>query len=330
MPKPPTHVSIQAPARLHLGFIDISGASGRKFGSIGVAIEDIATRLTVYPSQTPHAYGPSAEKALAALKKLEAALQPPGSAAIEIESAIPEHVGLGSGTQMALAIGTALIRLYGLPITPRALAPLIERGARSGIGLASFEQGGLIVDGGRGPDTVSPPVVARLPIPQEWRFLLVFDSRGQGLHGTPEINAFRALPPFPEHEAARLSHLILMQTLPALAENQIGAFGAGITEIQRSVGDYFAPAQGGRFTSQDVAAALTWLETQGAVGLGQSSWGPTGFCLAASESEAQRLVEAARKLDAGTHLEFVIARPRNRGADVRLAAPLADAHPAHA
>lgn len=330
MPKPSPRIRVHAPARLHLGFIDISGTFGRRFGSIGVAIEDISTRLNLWPSREPRVVGPSAEKALAILEKLEAALSLPGSATVEIESAIPEHVGLGSGTQMALALGSALIRAYGLPLTPRDLAPLIERGARSGIGLASFEQGGLIVDGGRGPQTVSPPVIARLPIPEDWRFILVFDSRGQGLHGSQEIDAFRALPPFPEHEAARLSHLILMQTLPALAENRLETFGAGITEIQRSVGDYFAPAQGGRFTSPDVAAALQWLATQGAVGVGQSSWGPTGFCLVASEREAQRLAAATGAPDIAAYLDFKIARPRNRGADVTLAIPAAEPDPAQA
>ncbi|AAU91102.1 putative kinase, GHMP family [Methylococcus capsulatus str. Bath] len=319
MPKPSPRVRVHAPARLHLGFIDISGTFGRRFGSIGVAIDDIATRLSLWPSREPRAAGPSAEKALAILEKIEAALSLPGSATVEIESAIPEHVGLGSGTQMALALGSAIIRAYGLPLTPRDLAPLIERGARSGIGLASFEQGGLIVDGGRGPETLSPPVVARLPVPEDWRFILVFDSRGQGLHGKQEIDAFQTLPPFPEQDAARLSHLILMQTLPALAEQRLETFGAGIAEIQRSVGDYFAPAQGGRFTSPGVAAALDWLATQGAVGIGQSSWGPTGFCLVASEPEARRLAAAAANRNIAAHLDFRIARPRNRGADVTLA-----------
>jgi beta-RFAP synthase len=330
MPKPSSRVCVHAPARLHLGFIDISGTFGRRFGSIGVAIEDIATRLSLWPSRLPRAFGPSAEKALAILEKLEAALSLPGSATVEIESAIPEHVGLGSGTQMALALGSALIRAYGLPLAPRDLAPRIERGARSGIGLASFEQGGLIVDGGRGPETVSPPVIARLPVPEDWRFILVFDSRGQGLHGKQEVDAFRTLPPFPEQEAARLSHLILMQTLPALAERRIETFGAGIAEIQRSVGDYFAPAQGGRFTSPGVAAALDWLGAQGAVGIGQSSWGPTGFCLVASEQEAQRLAAAAGALETAAYLDFKIARPRNRGAEVMLAIPAAEPDPVQA
>ncbi|MDP3904770.1 MAG: GHMP kinase, partial [Methylococcaceae bacterium] len=38
-------VSVTAPASLHMGFIDLSGSLGRHFGSIGVALNEINTRL---------------------------------------------------------------------------------------------------------------------------------------------------------------------------------------------------------------------------------------------------------------------------------------------
>lgn len=318
MSKPFSSVSVLAPARLHLGFIDISGTSGRRFGSIGVAIEKVATRVVLRPAVTPGARGPSAARARVILERLGAALDLPGSAAAVIESAIPEHIGLGSGTQMALALGTALLRLYGREAPMADLVQVLSRGVRSGIGLATFERGGLIVDGGHGPNTLIPPVIARLPLPDSWRFILVFDRRGQGLHGKQEIEAFRDLPPFPAQEAARLSHLTLMQALPAVAEADLPRFGAAITEIQRAVGDYFAPAQGGRFASPDVAAALAWFGERGAVGIGQSSWGPTGFCLVESEDRAAELVAAAKVRHASPHIEFLVTAARNRGAEVAI------------
>jgi predicted sugar kinase len=33
----PNKITVIAPARLHMGFIDLSGSLGRHFGSIGVA-----------------------------------------------------------------------------------------------------------------------------------------------------------------------------------------------------------------------------------------------------------------------------------------------------
>ena len=76
---------------------------------------------------------------------------------------------------------------------------------------------------------------------------------------------------------------MLMQALPALVERDIEGFGDAIGELQRITGDYFSPAQGGRFSSRAVAEALAWLESQGIAGVGQSSWGPTGFAIMAGE-----------------------------------------------
>lgn len=308
-----------APARLHMGFLDLGGSLGRRFGSIGVGVNEIATRLSMMPSDRLTAHGPGADRVVAAVSKFVSALEQDFAVEIRIEDAIPGHIGLGSGTQLELAVGMALSRLYGLDLAVRDLAPLVERGARSGIGIAVFEQGGLVVDGGRGENTVIPPVVARLEFPGDWRLILVLDERDLGLHGKDEIEAFRALPVFPAKEAEHLCHLLLMKGLPALVERDIRGFGEVIAELQRSVGDYFAPAQGGRFTSADVANALAFLEAHGAVGIGQSSWGPTGFCLVENATHGETLVTAARRRFAGTAgLRFLLATPRNKGADVML------------
>ena len=313
-------VTVVAPARLHMGFIDLGGSLGRRFGSIGVGVNEIVTRLSIAPAEELQAEGPCAERAMKAARRFAENLGIHDRVAIRIHEAIPEHIGLGSGTQLALAVGAGLARYHGLDLSVRDIARTTGRGARSGIGIAVFEQGGLILDGGRGPDTIIPPVIARMEIPPEWRFILVFDERGQGLHGRQEIEAFKTLQPFPTSETARLCHLLLMRALPALAEGDIVGFGAVITELQNSVGDYFAPAQGGRFTSPEVGEALAWLGARGAVGLGQSSWGPTGFCLVESAARASRLIDSVCGRYAG--LSFISASARNRGADILPAAGL--------
>ena len=38
-------VSVRAPGRLHLGFLDPSGSLGRRFGSIGLVIDGFETEL---------------------------------------------------------------------------------------------------------------------------------------------------------------------------------------------------------------------------------------------------------------------------------------------
>jgi len=300
-----------------MGFIDLSGSLDRHFGSIGVALNEHATRLSVTSAERRTIIGPSAERADKCLTLLCQALKVSDKLAITIEAAIPEHVGLGSGTQMALAIGTALNAFYGLGLSVRDIASVMERGLRSGIGIGVFELGGLVVDGGRGEKTVTPPVLVHLDIPSTWRFILVLDQRGQGLHGQQEIQAFKELPPFPQQEAARLCYLLLMQGLPAVAENDLIKFGEVITQLQRSVGEHFASAQGGVFTSSEVAEVMDWLAQQGAVAIGQTSWGPTGFCAIDGVALAEAItLEATQKFAYFDNLCFITASARNNGGEV--------------
>ena len=39
-------MNVKAPARLHLGFLDMHGGLGRKFGSIGLAVKGVETSIT--------------------------------------------------------------------------------------------------------------------------------------------------------------------------------------------------------------------------------------------------------------------------------------------
>lgn len=307
-----SRIRVTTTARLHMGFIDLHGGLGRRFGSIGLSLENPATRLEASFAETLTASGPNAERVLACARDFAAAAGLAGGAHIEVAQAIPEHAGLGSGTQLGLAVGMALARLYGLDLSVREIAMLTGRGRRSGIGVGAFEQGGLLVDGGRGPDTQVPPIVARMDFPEQWLVLLVFDSAAQGVHGQAEIRAFGELPEFPAAQAAHIARLILMQALPAVAEQNLQAFGEAISTLQQMVGEHFAPAQGGGlYISRRVADAMDWLKAQGVACFGQSSWGPTGFAVVAGEGEASRLAEQLQKQQPDLHIE--ICRARNQG-----------------
>lgn len=307
-------VRLEAPARLHLGFIDVSGSLGRRFGSVGLTLEEFSALLELRRADRFEAVGPDAERASTYLRRLLDDHDPPTSVALRVHRAIPEHVGLGSGTQLALAIGKAFGALFDISLSVAALAARLDRGARSGIGIGAFEQGGFVVDGGRGAAGGYPPVISRMPFPTSWRVLLAFDRARQGLFGEAERAAFRALQAFPQARAAHLAHLVLMRLMPALVEEDFASFGDAIGEIQRSVGDYFAAAQGGRFISPAVGELLAWLESKGIVGVGQTSWGPTGFAIVDSEVRAHALLlEARDRFGQRAGLDLAVVRARNRG-----------------
>jgi len=310
-------VKVAATARLHLGFLDMNGGLGRKFGGLGLALDAPATRLTLAPAAHNGVEGPEKARAAQLLEKAQAALAPQARHALTIHEAIPAHSGFGSGTQLALAIAAALRRLEDLPQDAAADAALMSRGARSGLGAGLFVTGGLVVDGGRGAETQTPPVIARANFPEEWRVILISDPKAVGLHGADEREAFVALPPSSAAESGELCRLVLMQALPALSERALAPFGAAVARIQEIVGDYFAPKQGGRrFTSAKVEDAVGRLTRAGATGGGQTSWGPTGFVFVESDAAAQRIVSAVDREARADGLAISIHKGLNHGATI--------------
>jgi beta-ribofuranosylaminobenzene 5'-phosphate synthase len=308
-------LTVTAPARLHLGFLDLNGSLGRRYGSLGLSVDDPATELTVAHANTFGSTGPERDRALKAAERYGAHFAPGKAFKVDVKRAIPAHAGLGSGTQLALAIGTAIIRLENKDHRAHDLGELVERGARSAIGITAFEQGGFIIDGGRGEANHPPPLLVRVPFPEDWRVILVLDPRETGVHGEKETKAFKALPVFPETAAGHLCRLTLMQLLPGLAETDLQAFGSALSEIQHVVGDHFAAAQGGTpWSSPAVGRIVKKLGEAGATGLGQSSWGPTGFAFCDSDAAARRLYSTLVEEAKAEGLALRIAHGRNSGA----------------
>jgi beta-RFAP synthase len=313
-----SNIHVRAFARLHLGFLDLNGSLGRQFGSIGLSLDDVCLELMAAPGLGFTLAGPGAARAETVARTVFEFAGHSGGVDLQILRAIPEHAGLGSGTQLALAVGTACARLAGVSLTVGALANLLLRGQRSGIGIGTYSQGGFVVDAGRGPATLTPPVISRLPVPDPWRFVLVMDRSRQGAHGDKESEAFSRLPMMPETQSAHLCRITLMRLLPALAEADCLAFGAAVNEIQTITGEHFSQWQSGRYSSPDVAAVLAFMAESGATGCGQSSWGPTGFAIFPEPAAAVSAMELARKRwDYNAQLDFVSCRAANHPAVVR-------------
>jgi beta-ribofuranosylaminobenzene 5'-phosphate synthase len=321
-----TAVSLSCTARLHLGFLDLNGGLGRRFGSIGLSLDRPHTALRLSRAARQSVAGPEAARAGAHLAAMQRHLGLHAPLALEVRSAIPAHSGLGSGTQLALLVATAVRRLHGLADDPRGDAWRLGRGGRSGVGICLFQAGGLVVDGGSRvagaggarTDEVAgaagdamPPLLCRVAVPQGWRVLLVLDRTAHGLSGAGERAAFAALGPMPEAVSGEICRRVLMQALPAVAAADLAAFGEAVTRIQALLGDYFAPAQGGRFTSPAVAKVMAALAAAGAVGVGQSSWGPSGFAFVEGDAAAARLRDTV-PLPEG--VDLLVCRGLNRGA----------------
>lgn len=302
-------------ARLHFGFLDPSGRGKRPFGSFGLSLDRPETRLTLAHAEDWQVAGPERERAGRYLRTIAEACGVARPYALHIAAAIPPHAGLGSGTQLALAVGSAFAALEGIELSPQAIASRLGRGARSGIGIFTFEHGGAVLDSGP-LDGALPLMVARHPFPDAWRVILIFDEATRGLAGASETAAFDSLPDFPARETEALHRAIVDIALPALAARDFAAFSQCVGLLQARMGEYFAALQGGPYTSPRVAAALDFLQGRGLTGLGQSSWGPTGFAFVETEDEGEALLAGLRAQSGAAQLRFALAKGRNEGAVV--------------
>ena len=311
-------VNVYAPARLHLGFLDLHGGLGRRFGSLGLSIKDVETALTAQYADDIDVTGPSAKRAENYAEQVLSHFGINGGIKIRIKTAIPEHSGLGSGTQLSLAVASAISNLYEFAEQdPNKLAAILHRGARSGIGIGTFMHGGFIIDGGRGENTDVPPIISHLSFQDNWRIVLIFDDKAQGINGVPERLAFNTLPPMDDAVSGLLCRLTLMQVLPAIREKDCEQFGKAITQIQNIVGDYFSAAQGGRYTSPFLKPILKSMTNSGATGIGQSSWGPTGFAFFPDERLAfQAMKKVREEWQSESRLRFIMSNACNSKAKI--------------
>lgn len=317
-------IVLRAPARLHLGFLDPAGTLGRRFGSLGLVIDGFETRVELAGAAGPEQITagdpvaePEVERAAAILRMLQAQTGRSKPLHLQLSQVLPAHAGFGSGTQLALAIARAFAQWHGLQVPSATLAQWCGRGLRSGIGIAGFDLGGLLVDGGPGAQGAPAPLLARIAFPSAWRVLVVQDRAQRGLSGAEETQRLAALPPLPQELAADICHQVLMRVLPGAAGAQFAHFAAGIERIQQVLGAHFAPAQGGAAYASAAVGRL--MQGMADIGLraarGQSSWGPTGFAIFESQAQADAALDVLHGAGlVGPSLLLRVVSGRNSGA----------------
>ena len=294
-------VIVEAHARLHFGVLDLRGGRGRWFGGIGAAAPGPTMLVSASAADRLEVDGADAERAAEFARRFVSHHGLRGGARVRVHRALPSHAGLGSGTQLALAVARALAEVHGIEPDVRQLARAVGRGRRSAIGVWTFAGGGLVVEGGHrsadreGPHrTVIGPLLTRLPFPPSWRCVVAVPDAASGLSGTDEAAAFEQLAPPPDREVEQVAHLVLMMLLPAVADGDIDAFGAALSQIQDMTGRWFAPVQGGTFAAGPSEALVRRMREWGASGVGQSSWGPAVYGIVAGEAAGTRLADRVR------------------------------------
>jgi beta-RFAP synthase len=313
-------ITLTTASRLHFGLISLatpgnywSDRAGkpvlpaRRFGGVGLMIDRPGIRLGMAPASDWSADGPLAERVLGFVSRFrETARTPLPPQRFTIESTAPEHAGLGTGTQLGLAVARLLSTLE--PGTPSTmdLARRVGRGLRSAIGLHGFDRGGFLVEGGQGREGVLAPLLTRHDFPDDWRFLLIRLPQPPGVHGERERAVFARLADDPARSAL-LCRLVLLGLLPALVERDLPSFAAALGEFNAVAGEPFVDSQGGLHASAANSELIAWLHAQGHAGVGQSSWGPVVFALVSDDDAANRLGQRVRQVFPTAAVEVVQA-----------------------
>jgi beta-ribofuranosylaminobenzene 5'-phosphate synthase len=324
-------VSVKTPSRLHFCLIDMNGDLGRVDGSLGLSIDKPNYELTAWLSDQTRAYGDDTRKVETKIRDFLSRVNSKEKVTVKVDRIIPSHVGFGSETQLSLAVASSVARILGLQLSVPDLAKIMGRGGTSGIGVAAFEKGGLILDGGHsfGKDrekqfflpsnasTASPArIIARYDFPEDWGFVLAVPNVDRGAHGQRETEIFRSFCPIPSDEVSKITRVILMKLLPSLLERDIETFGSGLSDLQ---GLGFAKAAR-NLMNPVTAKCIHLLMSEGAYGAGQSSFGPAAYGLIKNNGKEKHFLSIIKDLldDFGGG-EVFFTGPNNTGASLSYA-----------
>lgn len=320
----PKEVVVHAASRLHFGLFSLGHLSERQYGGVGAMIvrPGLQLRISRGDALGPTATGEMAARAATFAKQWFTFQGLPGAQTnvhLEVTSAPPDHVGLGVGTQLGLAVAAGLSRWVGMPAqTALELALSVGRATRSAVGTYGFLLGGLVMEQGKRSDEPMSPLDCRINMPEAWRFLLLRPFEGRGISGMAETEAMQALPAVPEGVTQALIEEAATGMIPAAATSNFALFSESLFRYGQMAGNCFAAKQGGPYNGPVLTKLVEVIRACGAAGVGQSSWGPTIFTICESEASAQALQQEVQSRFAMGALAATISPVCNQGAAIEV------------
>ncbi|WP_292461259.1 beta-ribofuranosylaminobenzene 5'-phosphate synthase [Methanothermococcus sp.] len=335
-------LTIISPSRIHLGLIDLNGSIGRVDGGMGITLDypnfiiegrespdieiEFDKNLNTHSTNNNH-FNSAIDKNELKKRIQEVSkniLNYIGEKGIylNIKSIIPQHSGLGSGTQIALSTGKLISLIYNKELDGKTLSNITGRGGTSGIGVNAFEKGGFIIDGGHTfgkgkdkeefrPSSASknvrvPPILFRHDF--NWDIVLTI-PKGNSIYGNKEVDIFKKYCPIPLNETQKMCHLILMKMMPAIIENDIKSFGEVVNELQYMG---FKKVEVG-LQKDIVKKLLGALQKISYSGL--SSFGPTIYSICDGKEDIQKVVETSQEFfdKNGIDGNIIITKGNNKG-----------------
>ncbi len=284
-------LTISSPSRLHFGFVELDKEASRNFGSLGLTISKFKNIIQIKESKNFQVIAKKQEirsKIKGIFKKFSKKfLIKPFK--IEVHETAPLHIGLGSGTQLSLAVGLLISEYNNLKLSFEDIVKISERGLRSGIGIESFRTGGFIVDCGKGKNTSIPPVFFKSKWPSNWKIILILDNSFKGLSGNEEKKQFIKISKVDSNISRNNSKTLLMDIIPSIIEGDFNNFCEGIQKIQDNMSKVFYNNKR-KFASKTIQEVFNFIRKKNIKGYGQSSWGPSGFILCKDAKKRNELL----------------------------------------
>ncbi|PQO41936.1 hypothetical protein [Blastopirellula marina] len=317
----PLIAKIRVGARLHFGLLAFDSDEAA-FGGVGAMIDRPGLEVQASEADTFATVGPLASRieAFAQIWQHSTGLKLP-AVRLATRGTLEDHVGLGCGTQLGLAVATLLSKLADFPLPNlETLAGTVDRAKRSAIGCYGFLQGGFLFETGH-REHHFPQLEYRGELPDTWRFVLAIQRQVRGKHGQEEEAGFRQLDRVPQPTTCRLRTLVEQAMIPALAQADIDQFGEAVYEYGALAGDCYSALQGGRYANPTCTEVVQRMRAFGIAGVGQSSWGPTIFGLCESVGQAEALSAALRERYSEHEMTLEISEPNHTGAQLEWARP---------
>ena len=323
-------ITIRTPSRLHLGLIDMNGSIGRVDGGTGITLDNPGFEIEFSKSDAFSINAPDQEvthKISTLISRLYGNETEQPSVEITVHTSIPFHAGLGSGTQLALALVSGISCLNGETFDTESLIRKTGRGGTSGIGVRAFADGGLIVDAGHrfgkgkvkcsftpsaASQGVKPaPIIGRYDFPKDWKIVLAIPDGLSGSQGESEKEIFKRCCPVPLDEVQALSHLVMMKLIPSVIEHDLDEFGAAINGFseygfKRCELDLQPPV---------VRGIMEAMRESGAAGAGMSSFGPVVYGI--TDTNGRGIQSAAEEImQVHNGGKTLVTSGRNRGYEI--------------
>ena len=295
-------------SRLHFGLLDTAAP----FGGVGVMIDAPSTEVAFGPCERFRYCGHEAARVESIVSRAAVACGRSRlpDCEVTVSSRPPSHCGLGSGTQLALALAELSVRWHdGSFNQEQIVIDVAGRGKRSAVGSHGYFRGGLIFEESADGSDLNA-IGERIELPQTWRVAVLRPARASApVSGELETQQFDRLSRVSQDRRDALRKMVTDGMLPAARDGDFFDFTDAVHRYNRASGELFAEAQGGAYNGSDVTDLVHWLVQKGVQGVGQSSWGPGVFAWFESE---ERWLRFHRQIPPGI-FTVTVTGVRNQG-----------------